>query len=336
MPTETGLLQQAVQLSLAGEKKRAAQILIDLIKQNEDHELAWWRLADCVEHPQQKRDCLQRVLRINPLHSGARLALFQLQAQQATPELPGSDESAADPAYATTHRLSGSGASLRQSLIETLQTDPQVKALAGQAARAEAGQDFQAAYQCYEQMLAIDSSHTLAWLGKGYAAGRLSTPSHNGIPEFFDCLTRAVLSRDRYGLTLPQALCRLDPEIAAALIDRLRHLIPAVARLAKSSPPEMANIYAIERVRLADSAFAASQCLASHRDQTGARAGLASIALDAFSQIISLSQEATPNNRSRYDLLLIFRDSLLGNLSASQLNADPGFLNQVDDLIARS
>lgn len=334
MLTSPELLKQAIAFYRAGDKKQAARTLALLIQQEPANEQAWWWLAGCVETAGQKTDCYQRILRGNPLHAGARTALLDLQLGRA-PADPGADPPAVeaiDPANAPTARLSPSGVLSRLSLLANRPVEPEVEDLMARAAQAEDAGDFPSAYDLYARAVAIDSSYAPAWLGKGSAAGRLSTPEYNGIPEFFECLTRAVLSQDRLGLTLPQALSQLDPALARILAGRLHELSAAVAALAVTSSLSMRNVFAIERVRLGDCAFAVSRRMNAQTGLAQEYAELEAIALDAFRHIVAGVRASTRPGRERLSLLQTFRTLLLNNLAASGLAQDPEFREQVNSL----
>lgn len=67
---------QAVQ---AGNRVQARQYLARALSENAADEQAWLLLSLCVDDPQQKRDCLQRALALNPQNSRARQALAELE-----------------------------------------------------------------------------------------------------------------------------------------------------------------------------------------------------------------------------------------------------------------
>ena len=83
-------ISQAVQAIKAKDFHTARKILAALLKQNPKDEQAWLFLAVCVEEPQQKRDCLQRVLAINPHNEHALRAMAKLSTTsgQAVDTLP--------------------------------------------------------------------------------------------------------------------------------------------------------------------------------------------------------------------------------------------------------
>ena len=339
MNMDPDLLEQAIQRYRSGDRQQAARTLALLIKQDPANEQAWWWLAACVETAEQKTDCYQRILRSNPLHAGARTALLDLQLGRApadpdavTTTTAAGTADAVDPANAPTTRLRPSGLLSRLSLLANRPVEPEVEDLMARAAQAEDAGDFHTAYDLYARAVAIDSSYAPAWLGKGSAAGRLSTPEYNGIPEFFECLARAVLSQDRLGLTLPQALSQLDPALARILAGRLHELSAAVASLAVTSSLSMRNVFAIERVRLGDCAFAVSRRMNAQSGLAQEYAELEALALDAFRHIVAGVRASTRPGRERLSLLQTFRTLLLNNLAASGLAQDPEFRKQVDSL----
>ena len=108
---ETQLLQQAKRALNAGDKATAQRFLIQVIKQTPRSETAWLWLSAIVGDPARERECLERVLKINPDNPVAKRhfadlilgksatappspkpqsALVQAQAPQSqpTPQLP--------------------------------------------------------------------------------------------------------------------------------------------------------------------------------------------------------------------------------------------------------
>jgi hypothetical protein len=70
---------EAVQAIKSGDKAKGRSLLAQVLKNNPQHENAWLWLATVVDNPQQKRDCLQRVLKINPRNQTAREGLRWLE-----------------------------------------------------------------------------------------------------------------------------------------------------------------------------------------------------------------------------------------------------------------
>jgi len=81
------LLRTAIQAARAGNHIVARGILQQVIEQDPDNELAWIWMASVAESTNERRECLLRVLEINPANERARIALQRLQ-QAATPPAP--------------------------------------------------------------------------------------------------------------------------------------------------------------------------------------------------------------------------------------------------------
>ncbi len=326
-------LQEAIRLCQAGQKQQAAGVLVSLLKTQPSSEEAWWLLANCVEPAHQKRDCLQRVLRVNPDHPGARLFLSMLDRDQPLPELfavpdGASPHTAETDGYADTHPL--------PHPLAPPDPEPDIAALMENARAAEESQQFSTAYKTYESVLELDSSNTLAWLGKGYAAGRLSTQEQNGIPEFFKCFTHAILSRDKRGQTIEEALNCLEPSIARAASERLLKLADFAAEMALSAPQPMANVYAVEHAHIADWAYAISRGREAQPGLWCTRARLTGAATGAFQRLINHASENNLSTRSRQQVFQTLKEYLLSNLSASGMNNDPELKRKLDDIVSRA
>jgi tetratricopeptide (TPR) repeat protein len=67
----------------AGERERARQLLAQAVRANPRSEQAWLFLAGAVSDPDQRRSCLERVLKLNPEHTIARKALGSLKSGAA-------------------------------------------------------------------------------------------------------------------------------------------------------------------------------------------------------------------------------------------------------------
>jgi formylglycine-generating enzyme required for sulfatase activity len=79
--------QSAIQFIKSGNREQGKAILVEIIKKNPENENAWIWLSACVDSDAQKRECLERVLRINPNHQLAKSAIAKLSPV----ELPGLD-----------------------------------------------------------------------------------------------------------------------------------------------------------------------------------------------------------------------------------------------------
>lgn len=80
----TEKLFQAIQLIKSGNKQAALPLLKKVIQTNPDNANAWSWLYLCVDSIEQKRDCLNQVLRIQPDNQKARHALSRLEVQTLT------------------------------------------------------------------------------------------------------------------------------------------------------------------------------------------------------------------------------------------------------------
>lgn len=86
-------LKQAIALIRAGELKTGGTILHDLLRTDRDIELAWLWLTACVDSVDDKRYCLNEVLRINPDNEHARMGLDRLgQSPNQVPEPPTAEQ----------------------------------------------------------------------------------------------------------------------------------------------------------------------------------------------------------------------------------------------------
>ena len=81
-------VQTGIELFKSGNKPRALQIFLDVLKREPKNEIAWLWLAACVESPQQKRDCFHKILAINPNNTYAQKALAELELQSISEPKP--------------------------------------------------------------------------------------------------------------------------------------------------------------------------------------------------------------------------------------------------------
>jgi hypothetical protein len=82
------LLQQAISAIKAGDKAVGQNLLEQFIKTNPQNEVAWLWLAVVQENPARKKECLQRVLKINPGNNTAKQGLAQLEITEMTMDIP--------------------------------------------------------------------------------------------------------------------------------------------------------------------------------------------------------------------------------------------------------
>ena len=92
-------LKKAVSLIKAGNKQAGAQTLRAILKQNRNHERAWLWMTACVETDNERRYCLDQVLRINPDNATARSALEKLNPQTSASAPPPTAAKSAEPTF---------------------------------------------------------------------------------------------------------------------------------------------------------------------------------------------------------------------------------------------
>ncbi len=74
-------LQEAYQLVRSGNKPAAVNILLPIVRANQNNADAWWLLANSVNNDEQARRALEQVLRLRPNDERARKMLDKLNAQ---------------------------------------------------------------------------------------------------------------------------------------------------------------------------------------------------------------------------------------------------------------
>jgi tetratricopeptide (TPR) repeat protein len=98
------LLRQGVAICKAGQHQEARRILTQVVELDPDNESAWLWLSGVVDSLQERRHCLEQVLRINPGNAHARNGLTWLERQAAQTALPPAPASvAAQPDQALTN-----------------------------------------------------------------------------------------------------------------------------------------------------------------------------------------------------------------------------------------
>jgi hypothetical protein len=75
MATEPDLTSRGIAAYEAGDRKEAAELLSQAVKENRDDERAWHTLSKVLTNPEKRKHCLQMVLRINPENAEARTEL---------------------------------------------------------------------------------------------------------------------------------------------------------------------------------------------------------------------------------------------------------------------
>ena len=91
-------LQHAIELIRAGDRAGGKRLLVGILQAEPRNELAWLWLAATVDEVEQQRECLARVLRINPQNQPALRILRTIRdgASTVTP-IPPSALPAASP-----------------------------------------------------------------------------------------------------------------------------------------------------------------------------------------------------------------------------------------------
>jgi len=74
-------LTQAIDLIKSGEKARGKRLLTEIIRTNPQNERAWLWMTLVVDTQEQRRECLERVLAINPDNARARAGLAKITGQ---------------------------------------------------------------------------------------------------------------------------------------------------------------------------------------------------------------------------------------------------------------
>jgi PAS domain-containing protein len=82
-------LQDGIDAARRGDRPAGRRLLEEVIESDPDNELAWIWLASCVNTLTERRDCLERVLQINPDNTRAREALSALRQKMG--ETAGAD-----------------------------------------------------------------------------------------------------------------------------------------------------------------------------------------------------------------------------------------------------
>ena len=85
MPT---MLEQAIAHIRAGETEKARPLLAEALRQNPRDENAWLWMTKCVTELEQKRYCLERVLKLNPQNQYALRSLSHLTKPVPPPAPP--------------------------------------------------------------------------------------------------------------------------------------------------------------------------------------------------------------------------------------------------------
>jgi hypothetical protein len=95
------LLNRAIDAARSGNHPVARQLLADVLRHEPRNETAWLWMAGVAGDDARRRECLERVLAINPHNQAARRGLGQLQPPPADPTSPSAARPAIEPAPVT-------------------------------------------------------------------------------------------------------------------------------------------------------------------------------------------------------------------------------------------
>lgn len=82
------LLRQAISAIKEGDKARGRQLLIQVLEQDPKNETAWLWMSKCVAPYEHKKECFNRVLRINPNNPYALEGLKRLEISKSNATVP--------------------------------------------------------------------------------------------------------------------------------------------------------------------------------------------------------------------------------------------------------
>ncbi|HEY1013601.1 MAG TPA: hypothetical protein VGE07_12900, partial [Herpetosiphonaceae bacterium] len=83
MATTDEVLQQAMAAAKAGQRDTARGLFQAVLRDNPRSEVAWLWLSGLLDDPARQRDCLQRVLALNPANEAARRGMERLAQSEA-------------------------------------------------------------------------------------------------------------------------------------------------------------------------------------------------------------------------------------------------------------
>ncbi len=110
-------LKQAIAAIKAGDNETGHQLLMKVIKADPANEAAWLWMASTLDDPQEKKECLQKVLQINPDNEMAKKALAAFERPREPAELPRLQDIAPKPAQEAAPSTDLAGSRLRLSLL---------------------------------------------------------------------------------------------------------------------------------------------------------------------------------------------------------------------------
>ncbi|MBN1177763.1 MAG: hypothetical protein JXD18_01015 [Anaerolineae bacterium] len=88
-PADTAaLLREGIAAARAGQRQRAHDLLMNVVRQDENQPLAWLWLSGVVTSPEERKVCLENVLALDPHNTAAQKGLALLRQQEAPPSPP--------------------------------------------------------------------------------------------------------------------------------------------------------------------------------------------------------------------------------------------------------
>jgi|GEM_PF-5985864 len=82
------LLKKAIIAIKSGDKNQGKQLLIKILEENSQNELAWLWMSKCVDKNEHKIDCFKRVLEINPDNITAKQELERIRTLNTIKQSP--------------------------------------------------------------------------------------------------------------------------------------------------------------------------------------------------------------------------------------------------------
>jgi tetratricopeptide (TPR) repeat protein len=196
-------IQTGIQYIKSGDKARAQIIFKDLVNQEPNNEIAWLWFAFSVDRIEERRECLYKVLEINPKNANVQKVLAELELQSV------SSESNLDHIASTGLKCPSCGSALGRpdhtGLVQcgycgtTINYKPPVEKVEGknieryselcQAALDE--KNYDESIQYANKILEINPENVDAWINKAHATYWLTTQANNRFDEAMGYLVKA-------------------------------------------------------------------------------------------------------------------------------------------------
>ncbi|RMF82145.1 MAG: hypothetical protein D6737_02875 [Chloroflexi bacterium] len=109
MAEQDALLEQGVEAYKAGDRERASELFMQVIRQDRDNARAWYYLALTQKDPQRRKEALEQVLEIAPDNKQAKEALAKVNAHIAKTQAAATSSAQPEPA-AKRKAAAGAGA----------------------------------------------------------------------------------------------------------------------------------------------------------------------------------------------------------------------------------